>query len=322
VVPAARRDPAGPVRRDFYVWSDTPSATRTRASSSRTPRRRTGPGTRSPAPTTGTASSPTSPTSTSTTRRVQEAMLEVAATSGSTWASTASARRRALPVRARGHQLREPARDARLPARVRATSTRATPTACCWPRPTSGPRTSSPTSATATSATWRSTSRSCRACSWRVRGGPLPDLDILARRRPIPATLPVGLFLRNHDELTLEMVTDEERDYMYREYAKTRGCGQPRHPPPARAAAGQRPRADRAVERAAASRCPARRSLLRRRDRHGRQHLPRRPRRRAHADAVDADRNAGFCARCRPTCANGAGSGRRRGGSRTSACAT
>ncbi|HEV3389120.1 MAG TPA: alpha-glucosidase C-terminal domain-containing protein, partial [Solirubrobacteraceae bacterium] len=29
-----------------------------------------------------------------------------------------------------------------------------------------------------------------------------------------------GLFLRNHDELTLEMVTDEERDYMYTEYAK------------------------------------------------------------------------------------------------------
>jgi maltose alpha-D-glucosyltransferase/alpha-amylase len=27
---------------------------------------------------------------------------------------------------------------------------------------------------------------------------------------------PVGDFLRNHDELTLEMVTDEERDYMYR----------------------------------------------------------------------------------------------------------
>jgi len=29
----------------------------------------------------------------------------------------------------------------------------------------------------------------------------------------------VGIFLRNHDELTLEMVTDEERDYMYSEYA-------------------------------------------------------------------------------------------------------
>jgi len=34
----------------------------------------------------------------------------------------------------------------------------------------------------------------------------------------------MGIFLRNHDELTLEMVTDEERDYMYNEYATTRGC--------------------------------------------------------------------------------------------------
>lgn len=32
-----------------------------------------------------------------------------------------------------------------------------------------------------------------------------------------------GIFLRNHDELTLEMVTDEERDYMYAEYAKDPG---------------------------------------------------------------------------------------------------
>jgi maltose alpha-D-glucosyltransferase/alpha-amylase len=36
----------------------------------------------------------------------------------------------------------------------------------------------------------------------------------------IPNTCQWALFLRNHDELTLEMVTDEERDYMYNEYAK------------------------------------------------------------------------------------------------------
>ncbi|MBV8081135.1 MAG: alpha-glucosidase C-terminal domain-containing protein, partial [Actinobacteria bacterium] len=36
----------------------------------------------------------------------------------------------------------------------------------------------------------------------------------------IPDNAQWGLFLRNHDELTLEMVTDEERDYMYSEYAK------------------------------------------------------------------------------------------------------
>lgn len=32
--------------------------------------------------------------------------------------------------------------------------------------------------------------------------------------------MPVGIFLRNHDELTLEMVTDEDRDYMWSEYAQ------------------------------------------------------------------------------------------------------
>jgi maltose alpha-D-glucosyltransferase / alpha-amylase len=47
-----------------------------------------------------------------------------------------------------------------------------------------------------------------------------PILEILDRTPPIPETVQWGLFLRNHDELTLEMVTDEERDYMYAEYAK------------------------------------------------------------------------------------------------------
>jgi maltose alpha-D-glucosyltransferase/alpha-amylase len=37
---------------------------------------------------------------------------------------------------------------------------------------------------------------------------------------PIPANCQWGIFLRNHDELTLEMVTDEDRDYMWDEYAK------------------------------------------------------------------------------------------------------
>jgi maltose alpha-D-glucosyltransferase / alpha-amylase len=47
-----------------------------------------------------------------------------------------------------------------------------------------------------------------------------PILEILERTPPIPDNCQWGLFLRNHDELTLEMVTDEERDYMYAEYAK------------------------------------------------------------------------------------------------------
>jgi maltose alpha-D-glucosyltransferase/alpha-amylase len=47
-----------------------------------------------------------------------------------------------------------------------------------------------------------------------------PIIEILDRTPPIPSNAQWGLFLRNHDELTLEMVTDEERDYMYAEYAK------------------------------------------------------------------------------------------------------
>ncbi len=46
-----------------------------------------------------------------------------------------------------------------------------------------------------------------------------PIVDILAQTPDIPASCQWALFLRNHDELTLEMVTDEERDYMYRVYA-------------------------------------------------------------------------------------------------------
>src|SRR5262249_54387503 len=46
-----------------------------------------------------------------------------------------------------------------------------------------------------------------------------PIIDILAQTPTLPEICQWALFLRNHDELTLEMVTDEERDYMYRAYA-------------------------------------------------------------------------------------------------------
>ncbi len=49
-----------------------------------------------------------------------------------------------------------------------------------------------------------------------------PIIDILEQTPPIPDGCQWALFLRNHDELTLEMVTDEERDYMYRTYAQDR----------------------------------------------------------------------------------------------------
>ncbi len=47
----------------------------------------------------------------------------------------------------------------------------------------------------------------------------LPITDIMAQTPPIPDNCQWGLFLRNHDELTLEMVTADERDYMYFAYS-------------------------------------------------------------------------------------------------------
>lgn len=47
-----------------------------------------------------------------------------------------------------------------------------------------------------------------------------PVIDILQQTPTIPENCQWALFLRNHDELTLEMVTDEDRDYMYRVYAQ------------------------------------------------------------------------------------------------------
>jgi maltose alpha-D-glucosyltransferase/alpha-amylase len=49
-----------------------------------------------------------------------------------------------------------------------------------------------------------------------------PVIDILAQTPAIPLKAQWALFLRNHDELTLEMVTDEERDYMYWAYTQDR----------------------------------------------------------------------------------------------------
>ena len=46
-----------------------------------------------------------------------------------------------------------------------------------------------------------------------------PIVEIMRQTPDIPPECQWAIFLRNHDELTLEMVTDEERDYMYREYA-------------------------------------------------------------------------------------------------------
>ena len=47
-----------------------------------------------------------------------------------------------------------------------------------------------------------------------------PISEIMAETPQIPSGCQWGTFLRNHDELTLEMVTGEERDYMYQHYAE------------------------------------------------------------------------------------------------------
>ena len=46
-----------------------------------------------------------------------------------------------------------------------------------------------------------------------------PLVEILSQTPPLPPNCQWAIFLRNHDELTLEMVTDRERDYMYRIFA-------------------------------------------------------------------------------------------------------
>src|SRR4029077_20853791 len=46
-----------------------------------------------------------------------------------------------------------------------------------------------------------------------------PIVEILAQTPEIPPNCQWGLFLRNHDELTLEMVSEDERDYMYLAYS-------------------------------------------------------------------------------------------------------
>src|SRR5690606_30778306 len=49
-----------------------------------------------------------------------------------------------------------------------------------------------------------------------------PITDIIRQTPDIPEGCQWGIFLRNHDELTLEMVTDQERDYLWRTYAEDR----------------------------------------------------------------------------------------------------
>ncbi len=115
-----------------------------------------------------------------------------------------------------------------------------------------------------------------------------PIVEIMNQTPEPPDNCQWAIFLRNHDELTLEMVTDEERDYMYAQYAAD---------PQMRLNLGIRRRLAPLMENTR-SRIELMNSLLlldaghadhllRRRDRHGRQRLSRRSQRRAHADAME-----------------------------------
>ncbi len=98
-----------------------------------------------------------------------------------------------------------------------------------------------------------------------------PITDIMRQTPEIPDNCQWAMFLRNHDELTLKMVTDAERDYLWSTYAADpRAPRQSRHPPAAGAADGQRPAQDRADEFDPDVDARHADHLLRRRNRHGR----------------------------------------------------
>ena len=200
-------------------------------------------------------------------------------------------RRRALPLRARGHQLREPRRrPTSSSSKVRATVDAEYPDrvllaeANQWPEDV---------------VEYFGDGDECHMAfhfpvmprmfmALAPRGRRRRSSRSSSARRRSRDNCQWGLFLRNHDELTLEMVTDEERDYMYAEYAKD---------PRMKINVGIRRRLAPLLDNgrdeielmhAILFSLPGLAGpLLRRRDRDGRQRLPRRPRRRAHADAVD-----------------------------------
>ena len=232
------------------------------ASSSSTPRRRTGPGTPSASSTTGTASSTISPTSTTTTPRSPR-RCSTSSASGSTSASTASGSTPCPYLFERdgtnGENLPETHEylrrlrkevDDEFPGKVLLAE------ANQWP---------------ADVVDYFGDGDECHMCFHfplmpRMfmavrREQRYPITEILAQTPDIPDGCQWGIFLRNHDELTLEMVTDEERDYMYAEYAKDPrmrrnvGIGRRLLPAPR-----QRPPRRRAVPRHVVRRCRAARS--------------------------------------------------------------
>ena len=92
---------------------------------------------------------------------------------------------------------------------------------CSWPRPTSGPATCLPYFGEGDEFHMAFNFPLMPRLFMAIRReDQRPIIEIMSQMPEIPASCQWALFLRNHDELTLEMVTDEERDYMYTEYAK------------------------------------------------------------------------------------------------------
>ena len=278
VVPAG---PAGQARLERTATSTSGATPRTASrgpgSSSRTSRRRTGPSTRWPGPTSGTASTRTSRASTTTTRPCARP-CSTSSTSGSTM-GVDGLRLDAVPyLYAREGTTCENLpetfdflRQLRAHIDERFDDRMLLAEANQWPED---------------AVAYMGQGDIChmafhfplmpRMFMAARQEDRFPIVDILAETPTTPPDCQWALFLRNHDELTLEMVTDEERDYMYRAYAQD---------PQARVNVGIRRRLapllgnDRKLiemmNGLLFSHAGDADHLLRRRDRDGRQHLPR-----------------------------------------------
>ena len=198
------------------------SATATRASSSSTPRSRTGPGTPAGGPTTGTASSATSPTSTTTTRRCARPCSNVMRF----WLDQGldGFRCDAVPYlfeREGTNCENLPETHAFLREFRRVIDREYGGDRVLLAEANQWPEDVRPYFGDGDEFHMAFHFPSCRACTWPSRlEERLPIVDIFTHTPAIPASCQWGLFLRNHDELTLEMVTDEEREFMYYAYAR------------------------------------------------------------------------------------------------------
>ena len=290
VVPGARAPI--PTRRIATITSGATltSATRTRASSSPTPKPRTGPGTRSRGSTSGIASSATSRTSTSTTPPSGEEMLRRLPLLAGPRRRRVAPGRRPVPLRARRHQLREPAGDARVPqATLRSEIDREysdrmlLAEANQWPpdvRPYFGDG-----DEFHMAFHFPLMPRMYMALRQEDR---TPIVEILAQTPDIPGQLPVGAVPAQPRRADArDGHRRRARLHVHRVRPRPAHAREHRHPPPPGAAHGQQPPSPGAAAQPAVQHAWHADHLLRRRDRHGRQHLSGRSQRRAHADAVE-----------------------------------